>query len=1052
IRVRPFASGPAASVWAASPTTPLDPRAAAIAARLRQPFSKRWAMHPRFALAVPPTADQVAALAQLHARAGTPVEVTLRPSTGTPRRIKAPALERAAIGSAGPASDEHTARAFLRSNRRLLRIEDPDTELVLQRHDADALGRRHLRFAHRYRGLPVWPSELIVHLDRGGNVDLMNGAFVPTPRLSSIQPVVDAATAVERAEAVVPGGRSAFVTGPSLIVHAPGDKPTRLAWRLELRPSLVSHWLVVVDAETGVVLTAYDQVMDANVAGSGVDVLGVTRPLNVFQDGATFFLLDTSKPMFDPTSGPPPAASTRGAIFILDAANLPATSNPQTIPPVSQITSTSPSAGFLPDGVSAAFNFSETFDYFFQRHGRNSLDGQGGSIRAIVRYGQGLANAYFIGEQQLMLFGDALPFAAALDVVAHELTHGVTAHSANLIYVDQPGALNEAMSDIFGELVEARTFGGADWRTGSVLGGGLRDLKDPSSREIIPGLGRRYPARMSELIAPTDPFLNNFVGRDNGGVHFNSTIISHAFYLLAEGLPGAVGLDAASRIFYRALTVHLVANSQFIDARLACVQSAEELFGVGSPQALRTAEAFSAVEIAAGPGTPVPTPRPSVSGADATLFAFFDADAQSFFLGRREGADPPQGIQLSEFDVLLSRPSVTSDGATAAFVDGVNDVCLIATDNTTTEGCFGLPGTVHSVAMSRDGTRLSFVLLDGAGNPDNRITVIDTSGGGTDRTFTLVAPTLDGDGATVDAVLYADAMTFTADGRFLLYDALNEIRLVDGSSVQVWSIYALELSTGQVLALVPPVPGLDIGFPSLSHTRDDLITFDALDSVTRQSRIFTGDLTTGDRVLVATSIGGYGVPSFTGDDSGIVYTQDDVTATAASLFLQPLAADRLRPVGGSSLWLRDATSGVIYRRGVAASTAAVTLSGTAFRAGQTLTVGVSLQNPPSGQTAELYVGAIMPDGRTVLFFSAPGVLGGAGLLSTPASFQAMQVAEPGFTLSLPAFFSFTFPAAGVPAGTYQFFAALVRQGALLDNRLDIGDFLGLDIRAFTFTP
>src|SRR5262249_56882622 len=105
---------------------------------------------------------------------------------------------------------------------------------------------------------------------------------------------------------------------------------------------------------------------------------------------------------------------------------------------------------------------------------------------------------------------------------------------------------------------------------------------------ISGGVGRRYPWKLSEKIASTDPFLNNFTGRDNGGIHLNSTIISHAFYLLAEGLPGAVGTLDAERIFYRALTVHLVANSQFIDTRLACIQAAEELFGAGSAQALQT--------------------------------------------------------------------------------------------------------------------------------------------------------------------------------------------------------------------------------------------------------------------------------------------------------------------------------------------------------------------------------------------------------------------------------------------------------------------------------
>jgi Zn-dependent metalloprotease len=828
--------------------------------------------------------------------------------------------------------------------------------------------------------------------------------------------------------------------------------PSRLAWRVEVRPSAISHWLVVIDAETGRTLTAFDQVMDANVPGSGIDVLGVTRPLNVFQNGTTFLLVDTSKPMFDITSVPPSPTTTRGAIFIFDANHQPPTSNPQTIPDVAQITSTSPTAGFLPDGVSAAFNFSQTYDYYLQLHGRNSLDGLGGSIRAIVRYGQGLANAFFLGEQQLMLFGDALPFAAALDVVAHELTHGVTAHTANLIYQDEPGAVNEAFSDIFGELVEARTLGHPDWITGSVLAGGLRNLKDPASREIIPGLGRRYPSKLSEKIAFNDPFLNNFSGRDNGGIHLNSTIISRAFYLLAEGLPGAIGIADAERIFYRALTVHLVANSQFIDTRLACIQSAEELFGPSSPQALKTAEAFTTVEIVSGPATPPPAPIPAVSGPDATLFIFRDPASSRFFLGRREPSlgDPAQGVQLSMSDIASSRPSVSGDGSLAIFVSAAHDACLIVTDRSSAEDCIGLPGQVSAVAMSPDGDRFSFVFRDPAtGGADNLISVIDLRPGGTDQTYTLAAPVLDG--TTVDAVLFADAMTFTADGRFLLYDALNQVRLVDGSRLEVWSIYALELATGRVQALVPPVPGLDIGFPALSHTSDSLITFDAFSATADRSTIFAANLNSGERVQVAVSTGGYGVPSYVGDDSGIVFAQGDASATLASLFRQPLAADHLTPSGAATPWLNDANAGVMYRRGVAPSTARVTLSGTAFTIGQTLTVGLTVQNPPSGEAADLYVGAILPDGHSAIFFSTAGVLGPTIALSSAAAFPRLQEAPPGFSLDAPTFYHLTFPASGLATGTYQVFAALVRKGAFADNRLDAADLLGLDLRPFTFS-
>ena len=207
--------------------------------------------------------------------------------------------------------------------------------------------------------------------------------------------------------------------------------------------------------------------------------------------------------------------------------------------------------------------------------------------------------------------------------------------------------------------------------------------------------------------------------QDHGGVHLNSSIINHAFYLLAQGLTGAIGLIDAERIFYRTLTTKLVAGSEFIDARLGAITSAEELFGVNSNQAQRTIEAFDAVEIFDAPPTPTPQPFPEVTGPDATILGFFDSQIGSFFLGRREDAqgDPFQGSFLSDFPINPTRPSVTGDGTLVSFIDSVDDQCLIPTDGSTQEQCLGFPNSFFSVTMSSDGNRFAMVLLDQFGRP-----------------------------------------------------------------------------------------------------------------------------------------------------------------------------------------------------------------------------------------------------------------------------------------------------------------------------------------------
>lgn len=535
---------------------------------------------------------------ELHAQADRPRKMHVCLEAGTPRQIEGGCLQRPVVDEAtGHPCKVRTARTFLRANRGVLGIENPDGELVLKRQDRGSLGREQLRFSQRFQAIPIWPSDLVVHLDTDGNVDLMNGAFVRTPSDLSTEPTLSAEAALQLAGSSVPGRAVDAMESPTLIIYAPGgDVEPRLAWKAEFHQSLVSHWLVVVDARTGEELTAFDTVCRGHVAGSGVDVWGDTQTLNVWDDEGVFHMINTTKSMFDPTSTPPSLEGTRGGIVVLDARNAEPDSEGGV--DLFHVQSGDANSWDVPDAVSAAYCLSETYDYYMDRHARNSLDGNGGTMIAAVRWGQNFANAFWNGE--MMIFGDGQRYAGSLDTVGHELTHGVTDHASKLVYQDQSGALNEALSDIFGEAVEARTLGRADWLKGDELSGDpIQNYADPRSAEQMEGVPN--PSKMSEFVQMTE---------DNGGVHINSSIINHCFFLLAEGMNGSIGITDAEKIFYRANTVHLVQNSQFIDCRLACVRSAEELFGANSTQAQATAAAFDAVEIFDGGTVPVPDPTP----------------------------------------------------------------------------------------------------------------------------------------------------------------------------------------------------------------------------------------------------------------------------------------------------------------------------------------------------------------------------------------------------------------------------------------------------------
>jgi Zn-dependent metalloprotease len=210
----------------------------------------------------------------------------------------------------------------------------------------------------------------------------------------------------------------------------------------------------------------------------------------------------------------------------------------------------------------------KTWDFFSIVYARNSIDGKGLRLESSVHYGKRFENAFWNGRQMVYGDGDGVlfnRFTAALDVIGHELAHGVTQYTAGLAYTGQTGALNEHISDVFGILVKQytlrQTASQSDWIIGeglfgpAVNGKGIRSMAAPGTAYDDPVLGRDpQPAHLRDYVVTTD---------DNGGVHINSGIPNHAFYLAATAL-GGPAWDLAGRIWYDAL-FHLPANPGFQD-------------------------------------------------------------------------------------------------------------------------------------------------------------------------------------------------------------------------------------------------------------------------------------------------------------------------------------------------------------------------------------------------------------------------------------------------------------------------------------------------------
>ncbi|MCL2899704.1 M4 family metallopeptidase [Brenneria tiliae] len=247
-----------------------------------------------------------------------------------------------------------------------------------------------------------------------------------------------------------------------------------------------------------------------------------------------------------------------------------------------------------------------TYDFFWRTFQRNSLDNQGLTLSGTVHYGQDYQNAFWNGQQ--MVFGDGdgkifNRFTIAIDIVAHELTHGVIENEADLIYFRQSGALNESLSDVFGSMVKqfhlGQTAEQADWTIGAELlaegihGTGLRSMSNP---------GTAY----DDLLLGTDPqpsHMDNYINtrEDNGGVHLNSGIPNRAFYLAATAL-GGYSWEKAGWIWYDALSdKSLPQNADFDVFSRYTVKHAEQRFDQSVADIVK--QSWEKVGVVSAPGS-----------------------------------------------------------------------------------------------------------------------------------------------------------------------------------------------------------------------------------------------------------------------------------------------------------------------------------------------------------------------------------------------------------------------------------------------------------------
>ena len=498
----------------------------------------------------PPQSDRQRALETLKRVAGETLYVEW---ANSPDRL--PLL----IGGQIPAEHpdpEQAARAFFDRYAALYSMKAPRQELQLVRIEEDSLGMYHVRFNQTVNGVPVFGGQLIVHL-HNGFITAVNGNYFPnlhvdtSPRLTQDEALAIVLRDVGDDAAEFRANRS------GLVVYVENGQPY-LAWKINVFSwRNLGNWLYFVDAHTGQIVHKLNQ-------------------------------LDTAKKV---------KVYTANNQWLTDA-QLPGTfvcGYGSSSDPNCTVTSDLDARG-------AFNNASKTYDYYYQTFGRDSYDGHGAEVVNTVHYGVNYENAFWNGTQ--MVYGDGDKFARAFDVVAHELTHGVTQETADLIYEHQPGALNESFSDVMAVFAGCSASTGqadCDWLMGEDLYmGAIRSLSNP------PAYGD--PDHWSDYHwLPLE--------HDNGGVHTNSGIPNKAAYLLTAGgthygiTVTGLGYTRTEQIYYRALSHYLTVYSDFYAARAALYASCQDLigsYGITQSHCNQVLNAWAAVGI----GSPAVIPGP----------------------------------------------------------------------------------------------------------------------------------------------------------------------------------------------------------------------------------------------------------------------------------------------------------------------------------------------------------------------------------------------------------------------------------------------------------
>jgi Zn-dependent metalloprotease len=461
----------------------------------------------------------------------------------------------------------------------------------------DVIGFTHIRYRQTVNSIPVHDAMFVIHI-KNNKVYSINGIINPAAATATNKSLSEKQAlnfALNKVGANVykwqvaseerwikeyeDNQDASFYPKATLeIIRNKQSNSYRLAYKFDIYAhEPMSRADIFVDAQNGDILFVNDKIHHGDSLGSATTKYSSTQPITTDYHNSSFRLRESGRgngvETYDMNNG----TSYGAAVDFTDSDNNwnNVNTNQDEI------------------ATDAHWGMEMTYDYYLNKHNRNSIDGNGFKLKGYVHYSTNYVNAYWNG--QVMTFGDgnsSVGPLVSIDIVGHEITHGLTSNTADLDYQDESGAMNEAYSDIFGTAIEHYGKTG-NWTMGEDIGLTMRSMSNPKSK----GDPDTYHG------------VNYYLGTaDNGGVHTNSGVLNHWFYLTSEGGTGindnldtftvvGVGIDTAAAVAFRTLTVYLTNTSQYADARFYSIKSAIDLYGPCSPAVAAVTNAFYAVGI-----------------------------------------------------------------------------------------------------------------------------------------------------------------------------------------------------------------------------------------------------------------------------------------------------------------------------------------------------------------------------------------------------------------------------------------------------------------------